>query len=395
MKKKNILLYVSHVKIRDYDWQNRELGSLMQKFNIKIILHDIVEIIRPGYSKIFLNKLLGRKIFFFTDLEKWKKKIIKIKQQNKNKVKIMIQMNVVNLKSFFIWKFIKQQKIETISILSPGHPLKNHALNLNFFIYKVKFLFRNPLTIFILIETIIFSFLKFFFNLYPTYALQAGNKHFNSKNKNIKVLKANSTDYSNYLIMKKKINSKKRKFALFLEQPTPLFDGDNFYQKFNKNEFGTAEKWFPALNLFFEYLEDLTKIPIKIAAHPKVKHPKRPVYYGRREIINQNFIRSSFSSKFLISMLSTGLGLSAVHKIPALFINSDELCRNLSFINKQKHFASELGTFPINIDKDFNEDQIKKALTIDKKKFNTFKLNYLTSRKDFKTNSTIIKELYF
>ena len=36
----------------------------------------------------------------------------------------MIQMNVVNLKSFFIWKFIKQQKIETISVLSPGHPLK-------------------------------------------------------------------------------------------------------------------------------------------------------------------------------------------------------------------------------------------------------------------------------
>ena len=64
MKKKNILLYVSHVKIRDYDWQNRELGLLAQKFNIKIILHDIVEIIRPGYSKIFLNKLLGKKIFF-------------------------------------------------------------------------------------------------------------------------------------------------------------------------------------------------------------------------------------------------------------------------------------------------------------------------------------------
>ena len=107
------------------------------------------------------------------------------------------------------------------------------------------------------------------------------------------------------------------------------------------------------------------------------------------------FYKISFSSKFLISMLSTGLGLSAVHKIPALFVNSDELCRNLSFINKQKHFASELGTFPINIDKDFNEDQIKKALTINKKKFNTFKFNYLTSRKDFKTNSTIIKELYF
>ena len=158
-------------------------------------------------------------------------------------------MNVVNLKSFFIWKFIKQQKIETISVLSPGHPLKNHSLNLNFFIYKVKFLFRNPLTIFILIETIIFSFLKFFFNLYPTYALQAGNKHFNSKNKNIKILKANSTDYSNYLIMKKKINHKNRKFALFLEQPTPLFDGDNFYQKFNKMNL-QLKNGFQLLNLF-------------------------------------------------------------------------------------------------------------------------------------------------
>ena len=49
------------------------------------------------------------------------------------------------------------------------------------------------------------------------------NKHFNSKNKNIKILKANSTDYSNYLIMKK-INNKKRKFALFLEQPHYLME---------------------------------------------------------------------------------------------------------------------------------------------------------------------------
>ena len=93
-------------------------------------------------------------------------------------------------------------------------------------------------------------------------------------------------------------------------------------------------------------------------------------------------------------MLSTGLGLCSVHKIPALFVHSDETSRNLSFINKQKHYASELGTVPINIDNKFNDNEIKKALKINKIKFNTFKFNYLTSRKDSKTNSTIIKELY-
>jgi len=199
MKKKNLIIYVSHLKIREYDWQNKELGVLEKKYNFKMILHEIVEIIHPGFTKIFLRPSLRKKIFYFNDLDKWKKKIIKINRQNKDKVKIMHHMNVANLKSFFILKFLKQQKIDTIALLSPGHPLKNHALDLNFFMYKVKFLFRNPLTIFILIETIIFKFLKIFFNLYPTYALQAGNKHFNFKNKNIRIVKANSNDYSNYL----------------------------------------------------------------------------------------------------------------------------------------------------------------------------------------------------
>lgn len=391
-KNNNYLIYISPIKIRDYDWQNRELGVLEKK-KLKIILHEIVEIIRPGFTKIFLNPSVKKKIFFFNSLKKWKKEIIKLKK-SKKKIKIMIHMNAVNFKSFLILKFLKQEKIEIISVTSPGHPLKNHPINLKFIIYKFYFLLRNPATILILVETIFFSFFKKLFKLNPTYAFQAGSKHFYNEKKTTKIIKANSSDFSNYLILKKKTNNIKRKFALFLEQPTPLFDGDNFYQKFNKNEFGTAEKWYPSLNIFFEYLEDFTKTKIKVAAHPKVRHPNKPIYYGKREVINQNFIKASFSSKFLISMLSTGLGLCSVHKIPALFVHSDETSRNLSFINKQKHYASELGTVPINIDNKFNDNEIKKALKINKIKFNTFKFNYLTSRKDSKTNSTIIKELY-
>ena len=194
-KNNNYLIYISPIKIRDYDWQNRELGVLEKK-KLKIILHEIVEIIRPGFTKIFLNPSVKKKIFFFNSLKKWKKEIIKLKK-SKKKIKIMIHMNAVNFKSFLILKFLKQEKIEIISVTSPGHPLKNHPINLKFIIYKFYFLLRNPATILILVETIFFSFFKKLFKLNPTYAFQAGSKHFYNEKKTTKIIKANSSDFSN------------------------------------------------------------------------------------------------------------------------------------------------------------------------------------------------------
>ena len=106
-----------------------------------------------------------------------------------------------------------------------------------------------------------------------------------------------------------------------------------------KSEFGTPEKWFPALNFFFDNLEDLLKIKIKIAPHPKVEHKQFPDYYGGREVINKKLAEAAAFSSLLITRDSGGLSYATLFKKPAMMIYSKELISNIKFIREQKHFA--------------------------------------------------------
>ena len=65
MKKKNCIVYASRLKIRDYDWKNREIGDLEKYHNFKIILQDISQIINPGFQKIFISDKIKKKVQVF------------------------------------------------------------------------------------------------------------------------------------------------------------------------------------------------------------------------------------------------------------------------------------------------------------------------------------------
>jgi len=392
MKKRNCIVYVSNLRIRDYDWKNREIGYLNKYHNFKIILQDVANFVNPHKTVIKSNKI-KKKTQFFSNINRWERKILQIKKDKKLKIKIMMKMHPYNFKIFNMYRFLKKEKIDTIFFPYAGHPQIKKKIDFEFLIFKLKFVLRNPLSLYRILESNLFIILVKILKLYPNYIIEHGKKNILPYNKKIKVIKGNNHDYSNYLSIKKNIRAK-RKYALFLEQPTPMFSGDNVNQGFAKNEMFTSKVWFPSLNKFFDQLEDLTKTKIKIVSHPKVKHSKNPVYYGKREVFNQGLVKQSFYAKFLISQLSTGMGLCAVQKIPALIIYSDELKKNLSQTVKIFHTAAELGTNPINIDQEFNINEIKKALKINKKKLNLYKYNYLTSRKDNKPNHEIISELF-
>ena len=144
---------------------------------------------------------------------------------------------------------------------------------------------------------------------------------------------------------------------------------------------------------FFNELEILLKLKIKIAPHPKVKHKNFPKYYGGREIINQQLAEASKNAKLLITRESAGLSFAALYDKPAVMINSYELIKNKIFTRKQKYQAEELGIKIINIDEKLDSKEMLDALKFDKKKYEEYKFNYLTSRKDEKANYKIIGDL--
>ena len=129
------------------------------------------------------------------------------------------------------------------------------------------------------------------------------------------------------------------------------------------------------------------------ALTPKTKHEKFPKYYGGREVISERLAKASFSAKMLVSIDSTGLSFGVLQNIPIIMIYSDELDQNKIFRTKQNYHANQLGVSPININNNFNEEEIKKNLIINKDKYFNFKYKYLTSRNDFKTNYQILSDI--
>ena len=66
-----------------------------------------------------------------------------------------------------------------------------------------------------------------------------------------------------------------------------------------------------------------------------------------------------------------------MHNKPSLFLTTNKIMQGPKY-EYQKILSSEFGTIPINIDLNINSFQLKKALKINKKKYERYKLQYLT-----------------
>ena len=108
--------------------------------------------------------------------------------------------------------------------------------------------------------------------------------------------------------------------------------------------------------------------------------------------MNKPLFKTAYNAKFLISVWSTGHSYAVMYNKPSLFIKSKEMT-NQSFLISQKNFSQSIGSEIINIDEKIEKKKIIKALKIDKKKLEKYRMNFLTSRKDFKPNYKIIGEL--
>ena len=128
-------------------------------------------------------------------------------------------------------------------------------------------------------------------------------------------------------------------------------------------EIFSIENWFPPLNKFFDHLENLLKLKVKIAPHPRSNHlNKFPDYYGNREIISEKISIATKDAKVIISRNSAGLSFGAIYKKPIIMIISDELKSYDFQYEYSKNVANDLGVDLININEKFEKEKILRNL---------------------------------
>ena len=117
--------------------------------------------------------------------------------------------------------------------------------------------------------------------------------------------------------------------------------------------------------------------------------------YDGREILSERLSIGCKNAKILISRNSQGASFAAIHKIPTVFIYTNELKeKKNNFLRYQKIFANAFGLDPINIDEEITDKMFKKIITFKNEHYKEYINNYLTARKDDKLNYKIISDIF-
>lgn len=395
-KQKLIVLFPN--RFREFDWQRFDLKFLKEKYKFEIEVHDLGAIIHSK-KVIFPGKEIKKVIRFKSYLD-WKNRFKEIINEKQKNITILNFIKVENLLSFLINLQLNVSKKKVIEFSSTQHPVSNFKLNKSLF---NKFLLgsRNPKVIKHFINLKFFIFLKKIFNIHPTHALKCGSEGFlvEYNKKKIKVVEGNAYDYSMYINEKKNIiqnqnKNNKHNYALFLETAGPLFPGDNQIKGLNMNEIFTEKNWFPPLRNFFDNLEKLLNLEVKIASHPRSRHLNNfPDYYGNREILKEKIISTASKAKILISRNSAGLSFGPIFKKPIIMVISNELKLYDTEREVSNTFAQELGVKIVNINNEFDKKKIIDSLNFNPTKYIEYIKKYLTTRSDEKPNYQIINEI--
>lgn len=192
-----------------------------------------------------------------------------------------------------------------------------------------------------------------------------------------KIIYAHSFDYDNYLKKNDNIKTiKKKPYAVFLDQYLPHHPDAPIF--FGVDPRCTKEKYYPALNNFFNIFEKKFNMQVIICAHPKSDYKSNPnCLYGRKFVKNKT-LELVKGSSLVFAHCSTTITYAVIYNKPLVFLLSDEYIR--SFDNYTPFvIAKKLNSACYNIDKKNNifNIQRKDLFKIHKKKYQIYKNEYI------------------
>ena len=207
--------------------------------------------------------------------------------------------------------------------------------------------------------------------------------------KNTKIIYAHSYDYDNYLKNNKlpKLNIKKP-YAVFLDQNIPFVADGLIFPGMVPVPRCTSEKYYPALNNFFNTFEKNFNMKVIVCAHPKSDYESNKNYLYGRKFIKNKTINLVKDSKIVFAHCSTAITYAVIYKKPLVFLLSNEYIR--SFDNYTPSvIAKKLNSPYFNIDDKNNKSKIQhiNLFKIDQKKYKIYVDDYIKypsrSRKKF------------
>ena len=396
-----ILIFLLPKKLLPKDLLSYEFEKYKKDLGCKIEIHIILDFLYPNLVNSFQNEIYHEDLYKFKSLREWKERVLTLKKEYGTKKIFIFNLTFIdNIESFKVSFFIKKNNFKSVNFSLNNIPnMPSDYLNLRDYFYSFLKFITSTKKISILFNYKFYSYLSYFLKISPDYHLVFGDTSSKKalQRKGIKIIYGNSEDFNLHL---NTINQKpqleiKGNYAIYLESPTPFYEGDTPIMGISKSERGTPESWFDSLDNYFSILEKKFNFKVYIAPHPKLRHKNKfPPQYKGREIISDPLSVVSRRAKVIINRDSTGISFAVINKIPILFIYTNELSQKKNtFLKRQKYFANQLGIEPINIDALQDEHKINNSFYCDYEKYESYKRKYLTSRDDQLKNFDLIKKI--
>lgn len=173
-----------------------------------------------------------------------------------------------------------------------------------------------------------------------------------------------------------------------MEQPVPLFLGDNTLLKFRSHL--SKDKWLRSLNNFFSMIEKELALEVIVLAHPKSNHTRKKNFYQNRKIIDLEKLSFIHNCQFVMHRLSTAFDYAVLFKKPSIIlVGREDIETNISdFYTQAKFFQEKTKSSLVNIDEKFDKQKFSKDLKVSVHKYSYHKKKIILIPN--KTNNEII-----
>jgi hypothetical protein len=405
------LIIIYPYKVTLFLWRLLELDDILKYADVEI--WDISSITTPNFSKsIATESLRMGKVQVIDSVYGFMSNLGRIRLKAKRGILVCV-VNEIPKNSFItlflgfiLYLYLKSAAIKVIELFNGGVPISYPeqpvARNREGLIYRIQFQLVRLIKSSNLREVgikILAHFSLILSKALPdatTHRFVAGSswhelavKH---TLKNVQIIFGHSHDYGHYLkslTIEDTVTPAKNYYsAVLLDSPGPAFNGDSSLSK--RRVFFTSEVWYPALCIFFDYVEAVTRTTVEIAGHYKSQHISPAPCFGNRKV-EYGFTRQMVrESQFVITICSTAVSYAVLYRKPILFIYSNQLSYDGEVMDSINTMSKMLGTAPINIDNfPANFDDY---LYVDEAKYKKYEQMVLTSEPLGRPNYQIILE---
>jgi hypothetical protein len=395
-----MIIVLSESKFTEFSYINYELDIFEKKLKEKIEIHDLSKIINPKWRSFWKTKN-HKKAKVFDTINQWENYLKKINKKNE-RIIVFNELWGTTIMSLIVQFKLSKYVKKIVVFKSPGRPIRPARGKNIFFIYKkIIRIILNPsqlihkeIIFFLKIKILkILSKLIIFNEIYIMRSGKINNFIINLGAKKKKIIDYHFRDYDRLISLKREKINYKNPIAVFLDTPDPYFKDD--FKLFKKIIKYNKIEWYKDLNNYLLNFEKINFCKVVIIPHSKVKGIKNPYYNKNFEVCHDlDAVHKLIPvSKFVITInASTAINLAVACKKPVIFIyNEQQEKLNESLLEDVRFVAQKCNSSLININ---NYSSTKETETINKKFYENYLYNYVTSRNiSKKKNYEIINNL--